>query len=445
MIFSSAILIFAILFFVLAWRRIDWAMYLTIFCLPAYGVRFQIFNLPLTLLEAMILILFFLWLARGGYKRIKLVIRENKSWFFLIGVFLIAATISIFAAPDLKAAAGIWKAYFLEPILFILVFLDTVKSDKDFRKVIYSLGAIALVISLFAIFQKLSGGMFVPENYWLLGEGHRVTSFYSYPNAIGLFVAPIVILMVGLLISDIQYPIAGSGSVKYWLWEIGYYLLIAGSGTAAIYFAKSDGAMVGLIAGIFFLVVFLIHRYLAKKFSGRKKTITLITYYLLLIVFFLIVILSAVKFLPASARDTLLLRDWSGQTRLTIWKESVEMLKNHWLFGAGLSGYQAAMAPYHQAKYLEIFMYPHNIFLNFWSETGIFGALIFFAIVLKFIIQGFKKKYYWAPILMASMVVILVHGLVDAPYFKNDLAILWWVVVGMMIKTKSFYDSRRNN
>jgi uncharacterized ion transporter superfamily protein YfcC len=34
--------------------------------------------------------------------------------------------------------------------------------------------------------------------------------------------------------------------------------------------------------------------------------------------------------------------------------------------------------------------------------------------------------------LMGAMVVIVVHGLVDVPYFKNDLAVLFWVMIGIM-------------
>jgi hypothetical protein len=34
--------------------------------------------------------------------------------------------------------------------------------------------------------------------------------------------------------------------------------------------------------------------------------------------------------------------------------------------------------------------------------------------------------------LMGAMTVIVVHGLVDVPYFKNDLAVLFWAIIAMM-------------
>ena len=88
----------------------------------------------------------------------------------------------------------------------------------------------------------------------------------------------------------------------------------------------------------------------------------------------------------------------------------------------------------------EIYMYPHNIFLNFWSELGIFGALLFSWIIAKFLWQSgyflIKEKdhleRYFVLGLAASMIALVVHGLVDVPYFKNDLAALFWVIIALL-------------
>ena len=37
------------------------------------------------------------------------------------------------------------------------------------------------------------------------------------------------------------------------------------------------------------------------------------------------------------------LKDWSGKVRKSIWQESVSMLSDRWLLGAGLVGYQTAL------------------------------------------------------------------------------------------------------
>ena len=117
-----------------------------------------------------------------------------------------------------------------------------------------------------------------------------------------------------------------------------------------------------------------------------------------------------------------------------MWQETWQMLKTRPLLGAGLTNYQRVIQPYHQKDYIEIYLYPHNIFLNFWSELGLLGLLSFLLIVGWFYRVGFRNRNKNDSImLMAGMSVILIHGLVDVPYFKNDLSILWWLIIGMML------------
>ena len=40
------------------------------------------------------------------------------------------------------------------------------------------------------------------------------------------------------------------------------------------------------------------------------------------------------------------------------------------------------------------------------------------------------------------MVVLLVHGLVDTPYFKNDLSVLFWLIIGLGIIEDKIYQGR---
>jgi len=166
----------------------------------------------------------------------------------------------------------------------------------------------------------------------------------------------------------------------------------------------------------------------------------------------------------------LTLNDLSGQIRQRQWKETLLTLTGTKIItGAGLNSYQKAVAPYHQegiffnsdnlpnfdaqlrasstlrAKYwqpVEIYLYPHNILLNFWSEIGLLGALIFMWLIFKSIYISLKltitygrekhSEKYLALGLMSALIAILVHGLVDVPYFKNDLAVMFWLLLAFI-------------
>jgi O-antigen ligase len=166
--------------------------------------------------------------------------------------------------------------------------------------------------------------------------------------------------------------------------------------------------------------------------------------------------------LRQAARDKILLQDFSGQIRRTIWSETWIMLKDRPILGAGLAGYQKTIVPYHHYNIwigktmqpVEIYLYPHNILFNFWSELGLFGLAVFVLILIKYFylaIKNIRSKdqeikrsvisnnrllitdYRLLSLsLLCIMVVILIHGLVDVPYFKNDLSVMFWLFIGIL-------------
>ncbi|MFH1890464.1 MAG: O-antigen ligase family protein [Candidatus Kuenenbacteria bacterium] len=423
--------IYLILFIILSYRRIDWAIFLIVFTLPSYLIRFQILGIPTTLLELMILMLFLIWAIKklGNWEigKLKQIITNYKLYFFII-LFLLAATLSVFISPNLRSALGIWKAYFIEPILFFIVFINIIDKNK-LKNIFTYLASSTLVLSLFAIYQKITGN-FISNPFWQDEATRRVTSVFEYPNALALFLAPLVVLMIGWLIQRRGAPCGcpnGKGRGKPCPYEIFISLTII-LGLLSIYFTKSKGAILGILAGLIFYAIF--YKGYRKYFAG------------------LIIISFISLFLYFSISNSPILNTLKGSstveggdsisTRLDMWSETWEMLKTKPITGAGLSGFQTAVAPYHHKEYIEIFLYPHNIFLNFWSEIGILGLLTFLLMIVWFYIIGFKNiKYQTSNILMAGMTCLLVHGLVDVPYFKNDLSILFWLLIsGMVISNK---------
>jgi len=91
---------------------------------------------------------------------------------------------------------------------------------------------------------------------------------------------------------------------------------------------------------------------------------------------------------------------------------------------------------------VEIYMYPHNIFLNFWSELGLLGVLLFIWLIGKYLFISLKltlalsrekkAEKYLILGLLSAMITIVVHGLVDVPYFKNDLAVMFWILFALL-------------
>jgi O-antigen ligase len=76
-----------------------------------------------------------------------------------------------------------------------------------------------------------------------------------------------------------------------------------------------------------------------------------------------------------------------------------------------------------------------------WLETGLLGLLVFLvSMVLWFraVAKKAKQQHAASVLGLAAMTAILIHGLVDTPLFKNDLMIIFFLVLAIpFLHTKS--------
>lgn len=467
--FIIGIIIFLLAFAALAWRNLEWALLALVFLLPTYLIRFNV-GLPMTLLEGMILVIFVAWLWQSRewlLERIKnlktgtsAINQYPFAWPLIVWllVSLVAVAVSGFSWP----ALGIWRAYFFEPALLYIVVVNVCNSKEKILRLCAAFGLSVVVIAVFAVYQYLTGNL-IPNPMWASAIGRRATSFFPYPNAVGLYVGPIALLALGAFAA----VVARGKNLFHCRFVALFWLLVGLACIAAIVCARSEGAALGVfVAGIIFGLC--VNKYL------RLATIGLIVASGF--------VFAAVPSLRTRAADTLLLRTFSGQVRRAQWHETWQMLRDgKLLLGAGLNNYQAAVAPYHvdgifvkdyhdpefqrkvvfneafRAKVwqpLEIYMYPHNIMLNFWSELGILGVLAFLWIVILFFYYGVRSYHaakrnndpfaYVTLGLMSALAVWLIHGLVDVPYFKNDLAAMFWILMGAMSVIWIIYERNRD-
>ncbi len=367
--------------------------------LPAYVLRAHLGPLPTTALE-----LIFLGVAFGatvsdpriwqrGWDR-------SKAWRGPLALWILATLVAVVIAPDHVGGLGLWRAYVLEPIAYLLLLAGVLDAEKDRVTVIRALIASAVLVALWAIVQ-FATGRWIPHPWDTDLLTRRATGPFPFPNALSLYCAPIAALCVGLLQTK------RGTALRAWA-AVGFTFA-----TLATLLAKSAGGTIAI----------LIATAIALLVNPRTRKIAI----------GLGIAMIAALFIP-QLHDLLLrlvaTKDWSGQVRLTIWKETWNMLKDHPIFGAGFGAYPDAIAAYHAATYLEIFQYPHDILLNLWSETGLLGIVAFAWICVTWIqrsLEGHKKGDLHALAFILPLVVILLHGLVDVPYFKNDLAFAFWI------------------
>ena len=377
-------------------KIINYLIYLTVFSLPLYLVSFKIIWIPINILELLICILFIFWLLFG--------LKKTVSYFFYpIFLIFLGVTISTWFSSNLEVSAGIWKSWFIIPLLFFIVVINQIKSKDQILKIITSLTLSGVVVALVAIYYWLSGN---------LTYDNRLSAFYLSANYLAMYLSPILILSLSLY-SQVKKKI-------YKILLIVCYLLLL----FIIYLTYSYGAWFGLLIALSFFI-----------YIKKDKKLFLIG--LSLIILILILQIPSQKF-----QGFLDLSYPSLWSRMVIWQSSWEILKDNFLIGIGPGmfqeyylTYQNMFAPYSEWAVPQ----PHNLFFAFHLQAGLLGLIGFIWLLIYF----FKKtdpKYILRSILIATVIYILIHGLVDTTYWKNDLSVMFWLIIALSYKANYLID-----
>jgi O-antigen ligase len=397
-------ILLAVLWGYASWKYPERALAAIPVALPLYVFRFNLGPLPTTALELIIIATIVVWLVKNKTPGIRRAWTALGAWQWPCVAWLAVGLLSVIISPVHLAALGLYRAYFIEPIILFAIARDLIRTSEHAQLLARSLGLITILLGVWAFFQFVTGHG-IPHPWDVaIAAGRRSVGPFPFPNALSLFVAPIAaFLITDLLKSTTEHLLSR---------PLAWATLVAS--ITAILCARSIGGMIAL----------LVAAAVALLFDRRTRVATIAA-----IAVATVVILT----IPAArlkVTNILTFKEWSGSVRVVMWKEAVNMLRDRPFTGAGLSAYPTAIKPYHKATWMEVFQYPHNILLNLWSEVGPVGVILFAWIILTWIFQ-FRNSTL--PIILA----ILIQGLVDVPYFKNDLAVLFWLLVLVTTSTEN--------
>jgi O-antigen ligase len=130
---------------------------------------------------------------------------------------------------------------------------------------------------------------------------------------------------------------------------------------------------------------------------------------------------------------------YSAELRSSIYGQALQMLKQRPIVGAGISGFPIRVAPFRPGNQ-RIQLYPHDLWLTTWSELGLLGLISFAVIFFGLLWRGVRalpratdlqRPVLWGAV--GALILYLVHGLFDSPYWKNDLSVEFWLLAALQV------------
>jgi O-antigen ligase len=379
---------------------------LTCALLPAYTIRWHVGFYPTTLLEDAILLTTAVFLFESWRSGVRPSVR--LPFMLPAGIFLLAGAVSVVVAPDRRAALGIYRAYLLEPLIFFWVLANVIREMRQARWILGGLVVAGVVVALANSYVDLQA----IRHHTLNPSEVAPVVIFTNPNDIPLFLMPLIGIASCLFLyeSDRRVRVLSGAFVVIALastllsFSRGGYLALA---AVAVGLAVSHPRRWWLLGGAVAAAIVLV---LIPPINHRL----------------------AVEVDFSNGSNTLV-------GRFELWRVSLLMLKDHPIFGAGLSGFAQTLAPYWNPTHIDRFIYPHNIVLTLWSETGLLGLAAFAWIMVAGFVQSRNLwtdgAVEWRPIglgVLLALVAVVVHGLVDVPYFKNDLSAEFWILLGLV-------------
>ena len=394
--------------------------------IPLYIIRFPILGIPTNILEVAIafVALVFLLQYKNWSSIVKLETYRSRE-FVVFGSFLLLATIGVIVSQDLRGSLGVWKAYFVLPILLIWV-MSQLKANayRVFLRGIIGSGVVVAIISIVQVVVMGFNNSFRPTALYALGLDSAVAQG-GFSNYIAMYLVPIFVLTL----SRKNLPV----ELRYTIGTILFTGIIITQSYAGIF------ALAGVftIWGITRLV--LRRKYNGKTFKPFVKP-SMVALGILGILLFGIWQINTPKFKTLLDMDN---RN-SITARVQIWDTATTMIAKSPILGIGLADFQRVYTETIPKKYFPPYEWlvpePHNLYFAFWLHLGI-GGIIWLIAILRLTISRLigairdgKWDLYW---LSLSLISIYLYGLLDTPFWKNDLSLVFFVILyGVVGKRK---------
>lgn len=385
----------------LAWWSVEYGLAAVILLLPTYLLRGSLVGIPTTNLEltiyGLVLGAILHWTLRGRWPRL----RWPRPAGWLLVVWILAWVVATICSTDREASLGALKAWLFDPLLVGFLIIVIINTTRRLRVLLQSVALSGTIVAIAGFTQLIA--------YQSTVQDGRLSSFFApVANYAAMYLVPMSVITIGALLWKL---------INRWWWFGAAAMVIA------LALTVSFGGYLSLGLGLLTLW---------WRWPIRRQRILALLAAIVVAVVGLIVLLQT----PYLAEKFNTTDRSSSLVRTQIWRTSVEMVRDHPIVGVGPNAFEPIYRDTIPRLYwppLEwLVAQPHQLYLALWLETGLLGLLVFIVGIGWWFTRqaaSWRRGEPLSVLAVAAMLTILVHGFVDTPVFKNDLAIIFALVV----------------
>lgn len=361
--------------------------YFSILAMPLYLLKVSFLGVPTNVFEILMLLTIILFLKGAVASKNKF--SGQKEHLVPIVMLIGGLLLSTLYSESYSVGLGIIKSWFIIPIVFAWVCAQVLNRKEILQAIYLSVFLAACVAAI----------------YFFLGRitfDGRLQAFYNSPNYLAMYLAPAIIIGIFLWKENVKFYCAS--------------LLII---IFAFYLTQSYAAWLAVAVSILFLMI------IKKETLNWRKMA-------------MVFLIAGTFLFLQNGTDKLnnlisFTERSSASSRMMIWSSAWKIGWDNSVIGIGAGNFQVKYLEYQKyfPPYLEWAVpQPHNLFLAVWLQAGLLG-LIGFVWLIFLLGKSFwqnknpSKEDY---ICLGIILYILLHGLVDTTYFKNDLSAVFWLV-----------------
>lgn len=355
----------------------------------------------------------------------------NKAIILPLFIFMIIAGFT--ALWSKHTVSSLHDASYFVSYIILFIFFSCLEKNKRYQAamaVIISSVAVSIIAiaqrffyfdrALFSVIGRFN--IFTESEFsymmYILTK-YRVCSMFNNPNLLASYLLMVNLISFGFILDN-----AAKKRVK-----ILYFLCaVCMVNTLVLWFTRSVSGIMSFIlgAGVFFVAV--------KACVPNK--IRTYKWYVLFLFIVCLYFLSQLFITRYSANDYGYSLFAALENRIEFWKAAWAFILNKPFGFLGLGNF-SQVYQVHVEPALVVSSMAHNIILQLWIETSVYGLIAFvwfIAIMLYSAVRGISRAGDFVYIgLFSAVVAFLLHNITDFGFFVPQVSAIWWILAGLLI------------